>query len=73
MSPARQTALFSATMPASLAEFATAGLNAPQLVRLDAETKISPELGLAFFTCRCAGAGDGRAACAAGGCASRVW
>ncbi|GFR43623.1 hypothetical protein Agub_g4722, partial [Astrephomene gubernaculifera] len=52
MSPARQTLLFSATLPASLAEFAQAGLNAPQLVRLDAERRISPELGLAFFTCR---------------------
>ncbi|KAG2491301.1 hypothetical protein HYH03_010307 [Edaphochlamys debaryana] len=51
-SPGRQTLLFSATMPATLAEFASAGLNAPQLVRLDAERKISPELGMAFFTCR---------------------
>lgn len=54
MSPGRQTLLFSATMPSTLAEFASAGLNAPQLVRLDTERKISPELGLAFFTCRCA-------------------
>ncbi|GLC45028.1 hypothetical protein PLESTB_001460900 [Pleodorina starrii] len=52
MSPARQTLLFSATLPASLAEFAQAGLTAPQVVRLDAERRISPELGLAFFTCR---------------------
>ncbi|KXZ47428.1 hypothetical protein GPECTOR_35g866 [Gonium pectorale] len=52
MAPGRQTLLFSATMPASLAEFAAAGLNAPQLVRLDTERKISPQLGLAFFTCR---------------------
>ncbi|GLI58727.1 hypothetical protein VaNZ11_000480 [Volvox africanus] len=52
MSPARQTLLFSATLPSSLAEFAQAGLTAPQLVQLDTERRISPALGLAFFTCR---------------------
>ncbi|KAI2624185.1 ATP-dependent RNA helicase DBP10 [Hypoxylon sp. NC1633] len=46
----RQTLLFSATMPASLVEFARAGLQDPTLVRLDAETKISPELQSAFFS-----------------------
>lgn len=54
MPESRQTLLFSATMPAALAEFARAGLREPELVRLDAESKISPELGLAFFTVRCA-------------------
>ncbi|KAK4275966.1 hypothetical protein QN277_018974 [Acacia crassicarpa] len=48
----RQTLLFSATLPSALAEFAKAGLRDPQLVRLDLETKISPDLKLAFFTLR---------------------
>lgn len=42
--PSRQSLLFSATLPASLVEFARAGLQDPSLVRLDAETKISPDL-----------------------------
>lgn len=46
----RQTLLFSATLPASLVEFARAGLQDPKLVRLDAETKISPDLQSAFFS-----------------------
>ncbi|KAL9087804.1 MAG: hypothetical protein Q9159_003487 [Coniocarpon cinnabarinum] len=46
----RQTMLFSATLPKSLVEFARAGLKDPQLVRLDAETKISPDLQNAFLT-----------------------
>jgi len=46
----RQTLLFSATLPASLVEFANAGLQDPSLVRLDAETKISPDLKSAFFS-----------------------
>lgn len=50
--PRRQTLLFSATMPKALAEFARAGLKEPELVRLDADTKISPDLSLAFFTVR---------------------
>jgi len=45
----RQTLLFSATLPKSLVEFARAGLQEPKLVRLDAETKISPDLESAFF------------------------
>ena len=45
----RQTLLFSATLPKSLVEFATAGLQEPSLVRLDVETKISPDLQSAFF------------------------
>jgi len=46
----RQTLLFSATLPKSLVEFARAGLQEPQLVRLDADSKISPDLESAFFT-----------------------
>jgi hypothetical protein len=42
--------MFSATLPRSLADFAAAGLSSPQLVRLDADRKLSPDLGLAFFT-----------------------
>jgi hypothetical protein len=56
----RQTLLFSATLPASLAEFAKAGLAQPQLVRLDAESRLSPELALQFFTARCAPLRAGR-------------
>ncbi|KAL3641717.1 putative DEAD-box ATP-dependent RNA helicase 29 [Castilleja foliolosa] len=48
----RQTLLFSATMPSALAEFAKAGLRDPELVRLDLETRISPDLKLTFFTLR---------------------
>ncbi|KAL7752368.1 ATP-dependent RNA helicase dbp10 [Sorochytrium milnesiophthora] len=47
----RQTVLFSATLPKVLVDFAKAGLKAdPVLVRLDAETKISQDLEMAFFT-----------------------
>jgi len=46
----RQSLMFSATLPRSLADFVGAGLSNPQLVRLDAERKLSPDLGLAFFT-----------------------
>ncbi|XP_071730948.1 putative DEAD-box ATP-dependent RNA helicase 29 [Rutidosis leptorrhynchoides] len=52
LSDNRQTLLFSATLPSALAEFAKAGLRDPQLVRLDLETKISPDLKLTFFTLR---------------------
>jgi ATP-dependent RNA helicase DDX54/DBP10 len=48
--PSRQTLLFSATLPASLVEFARAGLQEPSLIRLDAETKVSPDLQSAFFS-----------------------
>lgn len=47
---ARQTLLFSATLPKSLVEFAKAGLQDPKLVRLDAESKISSDLKMAFFS-----------------------
>ncbi|SPN98576.1 probable ATP-dependent RNA helicase DBP10 [Cephalotrichum gorgonifer] len=46
----RQTLLFSATLPASLVEFANAGLQDPSLIRLDAESKVSPDLHSAFFS-----------------------
>lgn len=52
--PSRQTLLFSATLPASLVEFANAGLQDPNLVRLDAETKVSPDLHSAFFSTKAA-------------------
>lgn len=48
----RQTLLFSATLPSALAEFAKAGLREPHLIRLDVDTKISPDLKLVFFTLR---------------------
>ena len=47
---ARQTLLFSATLPKSLVEFARAGLQEPVLVRLDADSKVSPDLQSAFFS-----------------------
>ena len=50
----RQTLLFSATLPKSLVEFARAGLQEPNLVRLDSESKISPDLESAFFTVKTA-------------------
>ncbi|KAI5288943.1 ATP-dependent RNA helicase dbp10 [Ascosphaera aggregata] len=46
----RQTLLFSATLPKSLVEFARAGLQEPTLIRLDTESKISPDLRNAFFS-----------------------
>jgi len=46
----RQSVLFSATLPKSLVEFAKAGLQDPKLVRLDAESKISSDLKMAFFS-----------------------
>ncbi|CAL8578445.1 ATP-dependent RNA helicase dbp10 [Xanthoria parietina] len=50
----RQTLLFSATLPRSLVEFARAGLQEPTLVRLDAESKVSPDLQSVFFTMKSA-------------------
>ncbi len=52
MPSSRQTLLFSATMPRILAEFARAGLKDPELIRLDADTKISPDLKMYFFRVR---------------------
>ncbi|KAI5959138.1 DBP10 [Candida pseudojiufengensis] len=48
--PNRQSLLFSATLPRSLVDFAKAGLTNPVLVRLDAESKISENLQMAYFT-----------------------
>ncbi|RXW24994.1 hypothetical protein EST38_g872 [Candolleomyces aberdarensis] len=50
LSPSRQSILFSATLPKSLVDFAKAGLQDPKLVRLDAESKISSDLKMAFFS-----------------------
>ena len=52
--PTRQTLLFSATLPKSLVEFARAGLQEPNLVRLDSESKVSPDLESAFLTMKSA-------------------
>lgn len=47
----RQTLLFSATLPKTLLDFAKAGLQAnPKLVRLDADSKISEDLRMAFLS-----------------------
>lgn len=48
--PNRQSLLFSATLPRSLVDFAKAGLTNPVLVRLDAESKISDQLEMAFIS-----------------------
>ena len=48
----RQTLLFSATLPKLLVDFAKAGLNDPELVRLDVESKLSDLLKLKYITCR---------------------
>lgn len=50
LSNSRQTLLFSATLPRSLVEFAKAGLQEPNLVRLDAESKVSLDLESVFFS-----------------------
>eukprot|EP00759_Apiculatamorpha_spiralis_P044450 PhF_6_TR41356/c0_g2_i2/m.62809/K14808/DDX54, DBP10; ATP-dependent RNA helicase DDX54/DBP10 len=47
-----QRTLFSATMPEVLAEFASAGLTNPVLVRLDTDIRISEDLKLSFFVIR---------------------
>ncbi|TYZ63638.1 hypothetical protein PybrP1_009001 [[Pythium] brassicae (nom. inval.)] len=52
MPESRQTLLFSATLPKALVQFARAGLNEPELIRLDVENKISENLKMAFFTVR---------------------
>ncbi|KAI9094132.1 P-loop containing nucleoside triphosphate hydrolase protein [Phlyctochytrium arcticum] len=46
---ARQTLLFSATLPKLLVDFAKAGLTDPALIRLDVDTKISKDLQMYFF------------------------
>ena len=52
MGEARQTLLFSATLPRQLAEFAAAGLRSPQVVHLDDAGQLPPQLRLRFFSCR---------------------
>lgn len=47
-----QRALFSATMPSILAEFAEAGLHNPAVVRLDSESKLSDKLQQSAFIVR---------------------
>jgi ATP-dependent RNA helicase DDX54/DBP10 len=47
---ARQTLLFSATLPKLLIDFARAGLENPTLIRLDVDTKISRDLQMYFFS-----------------------
>lgn len=44
----RQTLLVSATLPAALAQFAKAGLRDPEMVRLDIDTRLSPDLQNVF-------------------------
>ena len=44
--------LFSATLPEGLAEFASAGLREPELVRLDTDTRVSPMLRMCFLQVR---------------------
>ncbi len=46
----RQTALFSATMPQALADYARIGLNDPTVIKLDAESKLSPDLKTVFLS-----------------------
>lgn len=49
----RQTSLFSATLPKQLVEFTRAGLKEPIVkIRLDVESKISPQLRMVFLTLR---------------------
>jgi ATP-dependent RNA helicase DDX54/DBP10 len=48
----RQTSLFSATLPKQLVDFTRAGLKDPVVIRLDVESKISPQLHMTFFTMR---------------------
>ena len=45
----RQSLLFSATLPSSVADFVKAGLVNPVLIRLDTDQKISPDLSMSFF------------------------
>ncbi|KAJ2766359.1 ATP-dependent RNA helicase dbp10, partial [Coemansia nantahalensis] len=50
LSANRQTLLFSATLPSTLVDFAKAGLQDPELIRLDVESKVSQDLEMSFFT-----------------------
>ncbi|UYV60253.1 DDX54 [Cordylochernes scorpioides] len=51
-SESRQTMLFSATLPKMLVDFAGVGLNNPQLIRLDVESKLSEQLRSTYLYCR---------------------
>jgi len=51
-SSTHQTLIFSATLPSFLASFVRAGLNNPTTVRLDAESQLSENLTMEFFTTR---------------------
>ncbi|VEL29230.1 unnamed protein product [Protopolystoma xenopodis] len=48
---ARQTLIFSATLPRALAEFSRAGLIDPVLIRLDVDSKLSPLTKIAHMIC----------------------
>lgn len=48
----RQSMLISATLPAMLLEFSRAGLRDPEMVRLDTDNKLSPNLCSTFFITR---------------------
>ncbi|KAL9657388.1 hypothetical protein ABK040_014376 [Willaertia magna] len=48
----RQTLLFSATLPSAVAEFSKAGLNQPELIRLDSDVKISENLKISHLFVR---------------------
>lgn len=48
----KQTVLFSATLPQQLVDFARAGLNEPELIRLDVESKLSENLRTIYLGCR---------------------
>jgi len=52
MPSSRQTLLFSATLPKMIVEFTRAGLRNPEVVRLDADSQLSEQLFLAYFTVR---------------------
>ena len=48
----RQSMLVSATLPPILLEFSRAGLHDPEIVRLDTDSKLSPNLCSTFFIVR---------------------
>jgi ATP-dependent RNA helicase DDX54/DBP10 len=50
--PTRQSLLFSATLPTTVAEFAKASLTNPALIRLDGDSNLSPDLTLSFYLVR---------------------
>lgn len=48
----RQSMLVSATLPPILLEFSRAGLHDPEIIRLDTDSKLSPNLCSTFFLVR---------------------